>query len=209
MIQTKTFGQELQRLRTQAGVSVAEIAHSTGLFRDYLAKIELDREIASSSTIETLALYFKEAGIAVDDLTQLRSLAAQALAQRVRVRRPKSITILAGFIFISAAYSSLVALLLSVLVIVGNSDLLGVVLVMPLIVGLTVLQFKIGRGILGGANWARLAFLIVFAVAPIGAFMTSRNGIGTRPAISALFYLSGVWILSMPSSRRYFSERSR
>ena len=80
-------------------------------------------------------------------------------------------------------------------------------LVVPVIVGLIILQFKIGYGILTGADWARLAFLIFYAIGPSVALTTVREGGKTGPLISEMLYLSGVWILAMPSSRRYFKAR--
>ena len=52
----RIFGQNLQRLRQEKGISQEELAHRAGLERSYLGKLENARFSASVDTIEKIAL---------------------------------------------------------------------------------------------------------------------------------------------------------
>src|SRR6266850_1353411 len=47
-----SFGEELHRLRTEAGISIPDLAARTGIFSDYLAEIESGQWQTSAGQVE-------------------------------------------------------------------------------------------------------------------------------------------------------------
>jgi transcriptional regulator with XRE-family HTH domain len=89
MIDQKTLGEELRRVRTAAGLTVAELSTRTRVREAYLAAIEEDREEPSAVALERIAQQLDPSGSAYTDLRQLLTAPEFDLAGTVPLRSPR------------------------------------------------------------------------------------------------------------------------
>jgi len=112
-----SFGEELHRLRTEAGISIPDLAARTGIFSDYLAEIEAGQDTATAHTVEKVTACLRELGISEDDLASLRNLASgRPVPDKLKGRSISAAYVSTGtvgwlaiaFILLTAAFESIV-----------------------------------------------------------------------------------------------------
>jgi transcriptional regulator with XRE-family HTH domain len=68
---SNTFGEEICRLRTAAGLSPRDVAQRTDLFIDYVLQIEAGKLSPTKDAFEKIQGLFQEAGVGADELEKL------------------------------------------------------------------------------------------------------------------------------------------